>query len=405
MNISAHFGRTLGGRSITDSTAVLPDGPGLGPRGPGDGLGLRRRGVRPALVRDRPEDPGTRIRRPGEFSPRVERAGDRPILGRGSGGCLGVGSRESELARRGGRWDKLRRPSRLLSTTSTPRIDVRLGTDRRCRPSRSLRPGRIARHGRVRPATLAVLGLLAASVAGRPASGNLARPIRPCPRRRSTAARVHRRAQPERRADREPRGRALDHRHDRPDDEGRGRRQARHGAARELQARPLGTARGTGGRHRLERRGVLVLGQGHDARTRRSTSATTTRRGRARWPPPSSPTGSSRRSASASSPRTRPARSRSARARPPTRSSSPTARRRSAGRDGHARDDRLRVDPAGSASTSLLGRGARRRCSPRPSIKDYLKVAPRRARRHDEPVLPPAQAQARMDPREALRWT
>ncbi len=53
MNVSAHFGRTLGGRPIANSTDVLPGRPLGGPRRPGDGLGLRCRGVRAALVRHR----------------------------------------------------------------------------------------------------------------------------------------------------------------------------------------------------------------------------------------------------------------------------------------------------------------------------------------------------------------
>ena len=50
-DVSAHFGRTLGGRKVTDSAEFLHGGPGDGPRQPGARLGVRRRGLRAAVVR------------------------------------------------------------------------------------------------------------------------------------------------------------------------------------------------------------------------------------------------------------------------------------------------------------------------------------------------------------------
>ena len=53
-DVSAHFGRTLAGRPVTDSASLLPGRAGDGPRQPGAGLGLRRRGLRPSVVRHQP---------------------------------------------------------------------------------------------------------------------------------------------------------------------------------------------------------------------------------------------------------------------------------------------------------------------------------------------------------------
>ena len=64
MNVSAHFGRTLGGKRIDDSTAFCMTALSEAQGGPGDGLGLRRRRLCPAVLCDRPDDAREGLRRP-----------------------------------------------------------------------------------------------------------------------------------------------------------------------------------------------------------------------------------------------------------------------------------------------------------------------------------------------------
>ena len=69
MNVSEHFGRTLCGQEVVDSTSFCLTRVGRGPCRPGHGVGVRRRGVCSAVVRDRDDDLGAGIRRAGELSP------------------------------------------------------------------------------------------------------------------------------------------------------------------------------------------------------------------------------------------------------------------------------------------------------------------------------------------------
>ena len=50
VNIQQHLGRAYGGKQVNNSTAVVPGAVGPAGRGHGDGLGLRRRGLRAAVV-------------------------------------------------------------------------------------------------------------------------------------------------------------------------------------------------------------------------------------------------------------------------------------------------------------------------------------------------------------------
>ena len=63
MNVSSHFGRTLGGKKVADSTAFCMTAPERGRRRAGDGLGIRRRRLRADVVCDQFADDRTRIRR------------------------------------------------------------------------------------------------------------------------------------------------------------------------------------------------------------------------------------------------------------------------------------------------------------------------------------------------------
>ena len=76
LRLHEHFGPPgtyLGRARHHRLDGVLPRGAGVGACRPGHGLGLRGRGIRPAFFRHRQDDPGTRIRRNREVSPRLSR--------------------------------------------------------------------------------------------------------------------------------------------------------------------------------------------------------------------------------------------------------------------------------------------------------------------------------------------
>ena len=62
INIKEHLGRNYGGTRVDNSTAVVPDAARAAERRHGDGLGLRRRRLRPHLVRHEPGHAEGRLR-------------------------------------------------------------------------------------------------------------------------------------------------------------------------------------------------------------------------------------------------------------------------------------------------------------------------------------------------------